>query len=122
MLRFPGILAVREGEALALFEAIVWMRELGHTRVIFESYSQSVVNALHHGSYNDIEFGVILHGCNLFLHSEPYFKDAYVRRYANRAAHTLARQSYLVQNPTIGFASPDYLDDVLRPFCTSVDH
>ncbi|XVF49704.1 hypothetical protein PTKIN_Ptkin04bG0034600 [Pterospermum kingtungense] len=90
MLRFLGILTVREGEALALFEAIVWMRELGHTRVLFESDSQLVV--------------------------------AFVKRHANRAGHTLPRQSYFMQNPTVGFASPNFLIDALRPICLSIDH
>ncbi|XVF43106.1 hypothetical protein PTKIN_Ptkin02bG0013700 [Pterospermum kingtungense] len=103
MLHFLGIPTIKETEVVALFPVVSWIHELGYTQVIFESDSQLVVKALQCTIYKDTEFGVILECCHLLLVSELHFNVDHVRRFANRVAYALARQSYLVQNPTVGF-------------------
>ena len=92
-LRLPRLPTVKEGEALALFEAMTWVHSMGYSMVIFEIDCKEVVDALQHGLPNDSNFGLILRRCHLLLCSEQSFKVVHVRRTANEAAHAIARRS-----------------------------
>ncbi|XVE70642.1 hypothetical protein DITRI_Ditri10aG0087600 [Diplodiscus trichospermus] len=110
-IRLPGLLAVKECEAL------VWVRSMSYSTVIFETDCKEVVDALRRYVPNDTEFGIILSKCHPLLCSEPSFKVVHLRRSANGAAHAVARRSHFVQSPAIGFECPDWLTDPLRSFC-----
>ena len=74
MLKLLGLHAVKESEALALLEAISWVRTLSCNKVLFEIDSQMVVNALAYGSRDNTKFGVLTISCHLLLCFEHDFK------------------------------------------------
>ena len=99
------------GEALGLYHAIQWVRELQLSSVDFELDAKKVLDYFNKGGNDISEFGVIMDECrkncnDCFENSKVEFS----RRQANVVAHTLARE-------TISPASPHVFDDV--PLCIS---
>lgn len=87
-------MTVLEGEAMALLEVIQFAEQNGWEKVVFESDSATVVNALSSHRRSDFEFQAII-SCivaKLVLHSN--FKLKFIRRQANMVARTLARAAY----------------------------
>ncbi|KAK2399385.1 hypothetical protein QL285_049205 [Trifolium repens] len=82
-----------EAEAYALKEAIIWLGELGLSRVDIELDCLPVVQAINDKSSNQTEFGIIIEDCKILLANYPNFKISFIRRQANFVAHTLARAS-----------------------------
>ena len=64
---------VRELETLGLREALSWIKQLGFDRVIFETDSLQVVQALQNRVADFNEFGVLIKDCLSLLQGEPYF-------------------------------------------------
>ena len=81
---------VRELETLGLQEPLSWIKQLGFDRVIFETNSLQVVQALQNRVANFSEFGVFIKDCLSLLQGEPYFYVAFTKRQNNVAAHILA--------------------------------
>lgn len=71
---------------------------------------------------DETEFRRIVQRCKDLISFSNLITVVHVRRDANRAAHTLARQSCLVQNPTVGFDILNFLVNVLKPICFFNDH
>ncbi|XP_039691241.1 uncharacterized protein [Medicago truncatula] len=99
------------GEALGLYHAIQWVRELQLSNVDFELDAKKVVDYFNKGGNDISEFGAIMDECrkncnDCFENSKVEFS----RRQANVVAHTLARE-------VISLASPHIFDDV--PLCIS---
>jgi ribonuclease HI len=82
---------VLEGEAVALLEAIHFANVNRWDRVVFESDSSTLVQALSSPGHGDSEFSAIVSSIiyQLSLHSN--FEVKFVRRQANMVAHSLAR-------------------------------
>ena len=64
---------VRELKTLGLREALSWIKQLGFERVIFETDSLQVVQALQNRVTDFNEFGVLIKDCLSLLQGEPYF-------------------------------------------------
>jgi ribonuclease HI len=80
------------GEALGLFHAINWVRELQLERVDFALDSKIVVDYFNKGGNDMTEFGDVLKECKSRFNL--YFQNSSVefnRRQANAVAHALAR-------------------------------
>lgn len=60
MLLIQGFSEVMECEALALFEALMWVRSMGYEHVIFETDSQVVAKAIDRHIGDNTKFEVIL--------------------------------------------------------------
>ena len=58
-----GLFQVRELETLGLREALSWIKQLGFDRVIFETDSLQVVQALQNRVADFSEFGVLIKDC-----------------------------------------------------------
>lgn len=86
-------MTVLEGEAVALLDAIHFADVNRWDRVVFESDSTTLVQALSFPGHGDSEFYVIVSSIiyQLSLHSN--FEVKFVRKQANMAAHALARAS-----------------------------
>jgi hypothetical protein len=78
-------------EAVALLDAIHFTDVNRWDRVVFETDSATLVQALSYPSHGDSEFSAIVSSIiyQLSLHSN--FEVKFVRRQANMVAHTLAR-------------------------------
>jgi hypothetical protein len=84
-------MTILEGEAVALLEAFHFANVNRWDRVVFESDSSTLVQALSSPCQGDSEFYVIVSSIiyQLSLHSN--FEVKFVRRQANMVAHSLVR-------------------------------
>jgi len=99
------------GEAMELYHAIQWIRELQLSNVDFEMGAKKVVDYFNKGRNAISEFGTIMDECRKSCYN--YFENSKVefsQRQANVVAHTLAREA-------TSLASPHIFDNV--PSCIS---
>ncbi|KAH9753855.1 putative reverse transcriptase/RNA-dependent DNA polymerase [Citrus sinensis] len=87
----PGSFDPREAEALAVKEALSWLKTFPFTLVILEMDSLLVFNALHDQLVYPNGFGSIIADCRVLAQSLGEVAFSFVRRSANSAAHTVAR-------------------------------
>ncbi|CAN1854604.1 hypothetical protein LINPERHAP1_LOCUS41395 [Linum perenne] len=113
---------VREGEALALLDALLWIEQSGYEQVIFEVDSAEVESATRREGRESTEFGMIISDCKDVLVSRQDFRVVVVRRDRNKAAHELAQQSYTFASPSVWHASPSWLVHALHPMCMDTLH
>jgi hypothetical protein len=85
------VIAILEGESIALFEALKVLEQRGITDVICETDSKNVVDAIHHVRGGSSEFSYIMRHINNILSCNPNFKVKFIKRQANMVAHSLAR-------------------------------
>jgi ribonuclease HI len=86
-----GNCTIMEGESIALIKAVHAMEQQGISRVIFESDSKSVVDAISHLRGGSSEFSILISLINNLLSCNPNFVVKFIKRQANMVAHTLAR-------------------------------
>jgi len=98
-----------EAEALGLLEAIKLVVARGFPFVIFESDCKFVVDAVNSSQVPHNEIGDIISRCQDLLSSHSQFIVSYVRRQANKVAHSIARASLSHPNPYIFDHVPSYL-------------
>ncbi|XVF76242.1 hypothetical protein PTKIN_Ptkin13bG0250500 [Pterospermum kingtungense] len=84
-----GLLPVKEREAIGMVEALSWIRDLGYEQVVFETDALCVVQALHSQGRDLSEFGCLIHCCKRLVAGHEGFSFQFVRRLANRIAHSL---------------------------------
>jgi hypothetical protein len=80
-----------EGEAVALLDAIHFAVGNRWDRVVFESDSATLVEALPSPGHGDSEFYAIVSSIIFQLSLDSNFEVKFVRRQANMVAHSLAR-------------------------------
>jgi ribonuclease HI len=90
---FEGTSPPLEAEAYALKKTLIWLEELGISRVDIELDCMLVVNAINEKSRDSAQFGAIVKQCRLLLDNHPNFKISFIRRQANFVAHILTRAS-----------------------------
>ncbi|CAN1800986.1 Putative ribonuclease H protein At1g65750 [Linum perenne] len=112
-----GMPEPREGEALALLDAMVWIEEEGYQQVIFEVDSEIVAGAVNGRDEDLSEFGGIIERCRSFLHVRRDCSVVVVRRDRNKAAHELARQSFSLVSPSVWHTPPVWLENALGDKC-----
>ncbi|XP_073017991.1 uncharacterized protein [Primulina eburnea] len=116
-----GILEVREAEAKALLDAILWVVSLDLQNVLFETDSKLVVDAIASNLADRSEFGSIVAACCSLLYQEPSYEVRFARRQANMAAHTLARAANSSASLFISYDSPAFISDILFQDCRNSD-
>ncbi|CAN1744284.1 Putative ribonuclease H protein At1g65750 [Linum perenne] len=117
-----GTPEVREGEAMALLDAMLWIQASGVANMVFETDSSVVAAAVMGHNDDHTEFGAIINHCRGTLHLQPGFVLKNVRRNRNLVAHELAQRSFSFISPTVGHVSPIWLDSALANMCTNTDH
>ncbi|CAN1171323.1 hypothetical protein LINPERHAP2_LOCUS29489 [Linum perenne] len=122
MKTLQGCYSAKEGEAMALREAMVWMQQEGQRDVVFETDSQALFHSIDQRQDDVSEFGLIVRSCLSFLFTFPQWKVCYVRRERNRVAHELARHSISQGLTTAGVYPPAWLSDDVNAFCVNLDH
>jgi len=103
---FASSTTVLKVESLGLLEAIKAANSNDMRDVMFETDSKVLFDALHTTSTLANEFGDLVSHCRSLLLSRNDFVVSYVRRQANKVAHSIARAS--LSNP-----SPNIFCDVL---------
>lgn len=117
-----GLPSVKEGEAMGLLDAIIWVRNMGLPRMIFESDAKNVVDAVLTSCVDLLEFGCIVQSYKEALRSGSDFSVCFARRQANESAHSLARVSHSYASPHVWVEPPDCVEDTLNLICTNPDH
>ena len=89
-----GIVDPTLAEVIGIREALSWIKTKDWATVILESDSLVCVQALRSGLTMDSYFGSFIQECRLLCLSLPHVSIFFVKRSANKAAHSLARVSY----------------------------
>lgn len=83
----------REAEAIALREALSWIKSWRRSKCIFECDAKMVVDAVNGGNGSSY-FHMIIDECKEILQHFEEVLVVFVHRSANNVAHLLARASY----------------------------
>jgi ribonuclease HI len=106
-------LNVLEGEAMALLEAMEEVVHRGYSFVIFESDSKLVVDALSSRQVGVSEFCILISRIQSLLRTNNYFEVKYVKRQANKVAHSLARAAFSMSRRRIFDSVPRCIESYL---------
>ena len=108
---FPGSFHLHEAEALAVREALSWIKNLQISKIIFEIDCLTVYSALINQTPSPNGFGLIIEDCQALAKLVGEVRFSFVRRSANVAAHTVARVGVSMSGPEEWrFVSPrDYV-------------
>jgi hypothetical protein len=85
--------SVLEAEAIALLAVINTTISLGYHNVMFETDSNSLADAINSSSSFNNELGDLLVQCGGLLATNFDFVVSFIRRQANRVAHSITRAS-----------------------------
>ena len=88
----PLSCSVKEAEALALHEALLWALSLKLVDVEFEKDSLLVVNSLSSHSLDCSEYGFLISDCGC-LRGNGNYSIRFVKRQANKCVHVLAKHA-----------------------------
>ena len=94
-----GNLGAREAEALGIRHALSWLKELQFPCVIIEMDCLQVFRALVENFSSPNGFGLIIEDCRTLDKSIREVHFSFVRRYANLAAHFVARAADSMSSP-----------------------
>jgi ribonuclease HI len=92
-------ISVLEAEAIALLAAINTAISLGYHNVMFETDSKLLADAINSSSSFNNELGDLLVQCRGLLATNFDFVVSFIRRQANRVAHSIARASLCHPSP-----------------------
>jgi ribonuclease HI len=106
-------LTTLEGEAMALVEAMHEMIHRGFSKIIFESDSKLVVDAISSRQGGISEFSILISHIQSLLCTHNYFEVKYVRRQANKVAHSLARAAFSMSRRRIFDSAPRCITTLL---------
>lgn len=90
-----GVASPELAEAMAVKEALSWIKSNGWFRVVLESDSLVTVQAIRSSEHMCSPFGLVVEECRQLLRLSNNIYLYFIRRSANVAAHSLARASYL---------------------------
>jgi len=110
---YDGVPSPSEAEAMGLREAILWLGQLGLSKVRIELDRKLVVDSIFDRTNNQSEFGNIIHMCRSLLQQFSNFKISFVRRQVNYVAHGLARESKLYARHHIFDSIPSCINSIL---------
>ena len=112
----PLFCSVKEAEALALRETLLWTLSLKLVDVEFETYSLLVVNS---HSLDCSEYGFLISDC-VCLRSNGNYSMRFVKRQANKCAHVLARHACFNASLYESFVIPSWLEEVILSDLSSI--
>lgn len=111
--RMPGVYMVKEAEALTLREALSWLKNTGMGAVDVEMDSQLVYHAIHASSFNSA-FGYLIDDIREIASEINDVVFYFVKRPANCAAHSVAREAFSESGCGEWFdIPPSFLVDIL---------
>ena len=89
-----GLRSVEMIEAMAVKEALSWIKNQRWQKVIVESDSLVVIQAVRSKVHMKSPFGEIILACRSMLREQNTVSVSFIRRSANMVAHELARAAY----------------------------
>jgi ribonuclease HI len=108
------ILDPTTAEAVGAWQAVMFGKRLGVERVIFEGDSLEVVNAVKNGNSCWARYGMMVNTCLEELRTIPTWDFRHVQHEGNRAAHRLAKQSFVFRDTRVWLGIlPSCIQDVL---------
>ena len=111
-LLLPLSCSVKEAEALALREALLWALSLKLVDVEFETDSLLVVNSLSSHFLDRSEYGFLIADC-VCLRGKGNYSIRFVKRQANKCAHVLAKHACFNASLYESFVIPSWLEKVI---------
>ena len=111
-LLMPLSCSVKEAEALALREALLWALSLKLVDVEFETDSLLVVNSLSSHSLDCSEYGFIISDC-VRLRGNGNYSIRFIKRQANKCTHVLARYACFNASLYESFVIHFWLEDMV---------
>ena len=111
--------SVKEAEALALREALLWALSLKLVDVEFETDSLLVVNSLSSHSFDCSEYGFIISDC-VCLRGNGNYSIRFVKRQANKCAHVLAKHVCFNVSLYESFVMSSWLEEVIISYLSSI--
>ncbi|KDP37578.1 hypothetical protein JCGZ_08269 [Jatropha curcas] len=81
-------------DAILFREALSWVKGKGMDRVLFETNSQMLVQALQRPLNDGTYFGSIVADCKLLIEELSHCSFCFMKRSANRVAHLLTTNVY----------------------------
>lgn len=113
--QFAGINDPKIAEALAFREALSWIKRRNNTNVCFELDSLLVVQAMRRKTGADRSyFGDVISDCVSMLKDLRSCNVSFVRRLANEAAHTIAREACSMSGRKEWELTPLFLIEVIQ--------
>uniref|UniRef100_A0A803NW84 RNase H type-1 domain-containing protein n=1 Tax=Cannabis sativa TaxID=3483 RepID=A0A803NW84_CANSA len=115
-----GVVSPEIAEIMGVKEALSWIKTKALTEVEIETDSLVVVQAINGSGQMPSQFGLLVQDCRLLLSELHKVFLSFVKRYANRAAHCIARQSYFTPDRIFDEASATSdLLSIVREDCFS---
>lgn len=109
---------VHVGEALGLYHALEWLRDMQFDNVDFEINSKITHDAFHSHKDDVSEFGHIISACqSLFTNHFTNSRAKFTRRQANAVTHALAGETTLLTSSIIYFRVNRLLPPVISAPC-----
>ena len=118
-LLMPISCSVKEAEALAICEALLWALSLKLVDVEFEIDYLLVVNSLSSYSLDYSEYGFLISNC-VCLRGKGNYSIRFVKRQANKCAHILARYACFNTSLYESFVIPSWLEKVIISDLSSI--
>lgn len=111
---FEGVTDPKQAEAMDVKEALTWLKSKGINQVHIELDCLAVVQAINSKKTDMSYFGSIIADCKLIVQDLGSFSLYFVRRSANAAAHTLAREAGSLTERKEWCDVPFFLIDVVH--------
>ncbi|KAM6584005.1 hypothetical protein CsatB_011007 [Cannabis sativa] len=109
-----GCVSAEIAEVIGIKEALSWIKRKGWEKVVVESDALVVVQAINSSIQMPSQFGLLAEDCRVILSSLNNVLVSFVNRSANRAAHCVARESYLSSGCTYNeLNAPSFLCDIV---------
>lgn len=108
-----GIVDSKIVEVMAFREALSWLKSLQVTNVLIELDALSVVQAFHSKAKDFSYFGSIIQDCYSIVKDLGFYLVYFVRRSANVAAHSVAREASSLSDYKEWRSIPSFLIDVI---------
>lgn len=111
-----GSVSPAVAEAMSVKEALSWLKKKRWTAVILETDCLSVVQALRGNVHMPSYFGAVIEDCRRLMANTSNIVLRFIKRSANKAAHSLARASFLPAERIFngGELPPAILDVIMR--------
>lgn len=101
-------------EAIAIKEALSWVKQENWQQVVVESDCLMAVQAIRSKVSMISPFGRVIEECRQLLHVLNTSSVLFIKRYSNMAAHELARVSYSLPDQTFDRGSiPIMVENVI---------
>ncbi|XP_074324401.1 uncharacterized protein LOC141661315 [Apium graveolens] len=108
---------VVEAECIGVREALSWVMTFQNKKIKVESDSLLTIRAIQGKRCNLMEIGHVIESCRSMLQHLPLVSINYVRKQANRVAHSLARITCSVNCFTVFSSPPNHLvETILNDF------